>query len=129
VASETQFKIGTGGVAGVYYQIGASVCRFMKKTRDAHGLRCRTVSTDGSVHNLRALREGTFDLAVVQSDLQHHAYHGRSVFGSAGPNEGTIAVDGWWAARQCVAKTRSECTSGKSASALGYWLHLTLLSA
>jgi TRAP transporter TAXI family solute receptor len=41
----------------------------------------------GSVHNLRELREGTLDIAVVQSDLQHHAYHGTSVFGSAGPNK------------------------------------------
>ena len=86
-AAETQFRIGTGGVAGVYFQIGASVCRFIKKTRDDHDLRCRTISTDGSVHNLRELREGTFDLAVVQSDLQHHAYNGTLVFGSAGPNK------------------------------------------
>jgi hypothetical protein len=41
----------------------------------------------GSVHNLQALREGTLDLAVVQSDLQHHAYHGTSKFESAGPNK------------------------------------------
>jgi TRAP transporter TAXI family solute receptor len=86
-AAEIQFRIGTGGVAGVYFQIGASVCRFIKKTHNDHGLRCRTISTDGSVHNLQALREGTFDLAVVQSDLQHHAYNGTSVFGSAGPNK------------------------------------------
>jgi TRAP transporter TAXI family solute receptor len=86
-AAETQFKIGTGGVVGVYFQIGSSVCRFIKKTYDDHGLRCRTIGTDGSVHNLQALREGTFDLAVVQSDLQHHAYNGTSVFGSAGPNK------------------------------------------
>ena len=86
-AGETPFTIGTGGVAGVYYQIGASVCRFIKRSHDDHGLRCRTLSSYGSVHNLRALREGTLDLAVVQSDLQHHAYHGTSVFESAGPHK------------------------------------------
>ncbi len=86
-AGETQFTIGTGGVAGVYNQIGASVCRFLRKSQEGHDLRCHTVSMGGSVDNLRELREGTLDLAVVQSDLQHHAYHGTSVFGSAGPNK------------------------------------------
>ena len=86
-ASETQFTIGTGGVAGVYNQIGASVCRFLRKSQEGHDLRCRTLSMGGSVHNLRELREGALDIAVVQSDLQHHAYHGTSVFGSAGPNK------------------------------------------
>jgi hypothetical protein len=86
-AGETQFTIGTGGVAGVYNQIGASVCRFLRMRQKGHDLRCRAISMGGSVHNLQALREGTLDLAVVQSDLQHHAYHGTSVFESAGPNK------------------------------------------
>jgi hypothetical protein len=84
---ETKFTIGTGGVAGVYNQIGASVCRFLRKSQEGHDLRCHTVSMGGSVDNLRGLREGTLDIAVVQSDLQHHAYHGTSVFESAGPNK------------------------------------------
>ena len=86
-AGETQFTIGTGGVAGVYHQIGASVCRFLRKSQEGHDLRCHTLSMGGSVHNLRALREGTLDLAVVQSDLQHYAYDGTSVFGNSGPNK------------------------------------------
>ena len=85
-ASETRLTIGTGGVAGVYNQIGASVCRFLRMRHEGHDLRCRTLSLGGSVDNLRALRDGTLDLAVVQSDLQHHAYHGTSVFESVGPN-------------------------------------------
>ncbi len=86
-AGETQFTIGTGGVAGVYHQIGASVCRFLEKSHEGQDPDCHTISMGGSVHNLRALREGTLDLAVVQSDLQHHAYHGTSIFESAGPNK------------------------------------------
>jgi len=86
-AGETQFTIGTAGVAGIYHQIGASVCRFLEKSPEGQDLDCRAISMGGSVHNLRALREGTLDLAVVQSDLQHHAYHGTSIFGSVGPNE------------------------------------------
>jgi hypothetical protein len=86
-AGETQFTIGTGGVTGVYDQIGASVCRFLRMRQKGHDLRCRTIHMGGSVENLQALREGTLDLALVQSDLQHHAYHGTSKFESAGPNK------------------------------------------
>ncbi len=42
-AGETQFTIGTGGVAGVYHQIGAAVCRFLRKSHEGHDLRCRTL--------------------------------------------------------------------------------------
>ena len=86
-AGETQFTIGTGGVAGVYHQIGASVCRFLEKSHEGQDLDCLAISKGGSVHNLQALREDALDLAVVQSDLQHHAYHGTSIFESAGPNK------------------------------------------
>jgi len=86
-AGETQFTIGTGGVAGVYHQIGASVCRFVEKSYEGQDLDCLAISKGGSGHNLQALREGTLDLAVVQSDMQHHAYHGTSIFGSLGPNK------------------------------------------
>jgi TRAP transporter TAXI family solute receptor len=86
-AGETQFTIGTGGVSGVYHQIGASVCRFLEKSDKGQDLDCLAISKGGSVHNLQALREGALDLAVVQSDLQHHAYHGTSIFESVGPNK------------------------------------------
>lgn len=84
---ETRLNIGTGGVAGVYNQIGASICRFLRMRHRDHDLRCRTVKKGGSVDNLRALREGTLEIAVVQSDLQHHAYHGTSVFEAAEPHK------------------------------------------
>lgn len=83
---ENRFTIGTGGVAGIYHQIGASICRFIKMRGENKDLQCRTLTTYGSVHNLEGLRDGSFELAVVQSDLQHHAYHGTSEFERAGPN-------------------------------------------
>ncbi len=82
--AETRFRIGTGGVAGIYNQIGASICRFLKKNPEEHGLRCRTKITAGSVANLQGLRAGSLELAVVQSDVQHQAYTGTEAFAGAG---------------------------------------------
>ncbi len=83
--------IGTGGVAGVYYPTGGAICRMVNKDRKSHGIRCSVESTGGSVYNLNAIREGELDMGVVQSDWQHHAYHGTDRFQSRG-NQGLRAV-------------------------------------
>jgi len=48
--------IGTGGLTGVYYPTGAAICRLVNKSRDKHGIRCAVESTDGSIHNINAIR-------------------------------------------------------------------------
>ena len=79
--SETQYvTIGTGGVTGVYYPTGGSICRLVNKNRDEHGIRCSVESTGGSVYNLNTIAAGELDMGVCQSDWQYHAYHGSSKF-------------------------------------------------
>ncbi len=90
--AETQLRIGAGSVAGIYNQIGASICRFLKKNPEEHGLRCQTKATEGSVYNVRALRAGELELAVVQSDVQFHAFKGTAEFSGEGPNTGLRAL-------------------------------------
>ena len=77
--------IGTGGVTGVYYPAGGAICRLVNRGRKEHGIRCSVESTGGSVYNLTALREGSIDFAVAQSDWQFHAYHGTGAFEAQGP--------------------------------------------
>jgi TRAP-type uncharacterized transport system substrate-binding protein len=56
VQAETQFvTIGTGGVTGVYYPTGGSICRLVNKSRKEHGIRCSVESTAGSVYNLNTI--------------------------------------------------------------------------
>ena len=93
VAAETKFvTIGTGGVTGVYYATGGSICRLMNKGRKVHGIRCSVESTGGSVYNLNTIAAGELDMGVVQSDWQFHAYHGTSRFKDAGPNKDLRAI-------------------------------------
>lgn len=84
--------IGTGGVTAVYYPTGRAICRLVNKDRAKHGVHCLVKSTGGSVDNLNRLRAGEIDLGTVQSDWQHHAYHGTSKFEDVGPDKALRSV-------------------------------------
>jgi len=77
--------IGTGGVTGVYYPTGGSICRLVNKDKKEHKVRCSVESTGGSVYNINTIRAGELDMGVAQSDWQYHAYNGTSKFESKGP--------------------------------------------
>ena len=75
--AEQQFiTIGTGGVTGVYYPTGGSICRLVNKGRKAHGIRCSVESTGGSAYNINTIRAGELDMGVAQSDVQSAAWNG-----------------------------------------------------
>ena len=84
VTANNFITIGTGGVTGVYYPAGGSICRLVNKGRKQHGLRCSVESTAGSVYNINTIRAGDLDMGVAQSDWQYHAYNGTSKFKDAG---------------------------------------------
>lgn len=77
--------IGTGGVTGVYYPSGGATCKIVNRSRADHGVRCSVETTFGSIDNIEKIRKGEIDFGYVQSDWQHHAYEGTSVFQEAGP--------------------------------------------
>lgn len=85
VAAEEFVTIGTGGVTGVYYPTGGSICRLVNKNRKDTGVRCTVESTGGSVYNINTIRAGELEFGVAQSDWQFHAYNGTSKFEEAGP--------------------------------------------
>ena len=76
----TFITIGTGGVTGVYYPTGGSICRLVNKNTEQHGVRCNVEATGGSIYNLNTIAAGELDMGVAQSDWQYHAYHGTSKF-------------------------------------------------
>lgn len=75
-SEEAQVIVGTAPVAGIYFAAGGAICRLINEAREEHGLRCLVESTEGSAENLRRLREGDLDFAIVQSDWQYHAFEG-----------------------------------------------------
>ncbi|MDH3593603.1 MAG: TAXI family TRAP transporter solute-binding subunit [Rhodospirillales bacterium] len=82
--------VGTAPVAGVYYPAGGALCRLVNQARQDHGLRCLVESTAGSDDNLRRLRAGELDFALLQSDWQYYA--GQKDAG-AKPREGEAKED------------------------------------
>ena len=88
----TFVTIGTGGVTGVYYPAGGSICRLVNRNRKQHGIRCAVESTGGSIYNLNTIAVGELDMGVAQSDWQYHAYNGSGKFADRGPNHELRAV-------------------------------------
>ncbi|MFM5570432.1 TAXI family TRAP transporter solute-binding subunit [Aeromonas veronii] len=78
--------IGTGPLNGVYYPTGGAICRVLNADHALHGDSCTVQSTRGSMANLKALDKGDVQLALVQSDVLHHALHGTGPFSGQGAN-------------------------------------------
>ncbi|NQW01352.1 MAG: TAXI family TRAP transporter solute-binding subunit [Rhodospirillales bacterium] len=84
--------IGTGGVTGVYYPTGQSICRLVNKGKSSHGVRCSAESTGGSVYNVNTIRAGELDMGVAQSDVQYDSYNGLGKFADQGAFKDLRAV-------------------------------------
>ena len=84
--------IGTGGVTGVYYPTGGSICRLVNKNKKEHKVRCSVESTGGSVYNINTIKAGELEVGVAQSDWQYHAYKGTSKFEKKGAFKDLRAV-------------------------------------
>ena len=85
MASTKYVSVGTGGITGVYYPAGGAICRLLNRGRKEHRIRCSVESTGGSVSNLNAIRNGSIDFGIVQSDWQYHAYSGTGFFADQKP--------------------------------------------
>ena len=96
-AAEQRFvTIGTGGITGVYYAVGGSICRLVNKDRAKTGIRCSVESTGGSVYNVNTIKAGELDFGMAQSDVQYQAYHGDGQVQAAlqGPARGVLGAPG-----------------------------------
>ncbi len=79
-AQQKFITIGTGGVTGVYYAVGGSICRLMNKDRAKTNIRCSTESTGGSVFNVNAIKSGDQEFGMAQSDVHYNATKGLAQF-------------------------------------------------
>jgi TRAP transporter TAXI family solute receptor len=79
-AQQKFITIGTGGVTGVYYAVGGSICRLVNKDRAKNNLRCSVESTGGSGYNVNTIKVGELDFGMAQSDVQYQSYKGTGAF-------------------------------------------------
>jgi uncharacterized protein len=73
-------SLGTGELSGIYYPVGQAICRIVNNNLDISRVRCSPETTPGSVYNIDAVRSGELEFALVQSDIQFAAYHGRGAW-------------------------------------------------
>jgi TRAP transporter TAXI family solute receptor len=82
---QPQVVIGTAASSGVYYQIGAALCRFVAIRADGNGRRCRSEVSGGSRANVEGLVAGDVQFAIVQANVLYNAVHGLGTFADDGP--------------------------------------------
>lgn len=87
-----EINFGTGNEAGTYYAYNTRLAEMLQGADKNYKYNIRT--TAGSVANLRLLREGFLDMAIVQSDVLSDAVAGVGIFVSAGAAQGYAAVAG-----------------------------------
>ncbi|WP_161556146.1 TAXI family TRAP transporter solute-binding subunit [Mangrovicoccus ximenensis] len=78
--------VATASRGGVYYYAGGTICGLANARRWQSGLRCVAEPSGGSIDNLRALRTGAVQFAIVQSDWQQAAAAGTGPFEGFGPD-------------------------------------------
>ena len=79
--------IATGRVGGLYHPVGGAICKLAQENLGEHGISCTVDISGGSIPNIKDLRAGNVDLAMVQSDLQQDAVDGTGPFEEVGPFE------------------------------------------
>ena len=77
--------IGGGRVSGLYYPAAGALCELFNHQSAA--ARCYVESNPDSFANLRALRNGSIDFAIVQSDWVRQAAIGNGPFKDEGADE------------------------------------------
>jgi TRAP transporter TAXI family solute receptor len=85
-----ELTIGTGSASGVYIQLGKAICDVVR--REMRGTRCKAVTSKGSIDNLIGIKKGTYDLGIVQSDIQYHAANGTGTFANIGAIKGIYGL-------------------------------------
>lgn len=80
----TLFSVGSGAIDGGYYAVARAICERVNRVEPG-AVRCSPEPTAGSLYNIQALRTDQLDFALVQSDLQRHAFEGIEGFSATGP--------------------------------------------
>ena len=87
-----ELRLGTGNTSGTYYAFGNALAHQLREENNA--LTMTVKNTAGSAANLRLLREGFLQFAIVQSDTLSDAVNGEGVFSQAGTYKGYAAIAG-----------------------------------
>lgn len=79
-AEMRSLRLATGKELGTYNLVGAAIRLVVEQSPVKDRLRIESVPTSGSTINVSGLREGAFDLALIQADQAVQAVRGSALF-------------------------------------------------
>ena len=97
LAKEDSYLMATGTTGGTYYPVGVALGTLIKtKLQDSEGISVSAINSAGSAENIRLMREGETQFAIVQGIFGHYAKTGTGPLASKGPQQNIRAIALLW---------------------------------
>lgn len=96
-AEEASYVLATASTGGTYYPVGVALSTLVKvKLEPGEGIGMSAISSAGSGENIRLLREGEADFAILQGLFGSYAKNGTGPIEEAGPQDNLRSVTMLW---------------------------------
>ena len=96
-AAERQYLLGTASPGGTYYPVGVALATLIKVLlQEAHGVVLTAVPTAGSAENVRLMRDGEIQFAILQGLVAANARSGNGPLKESGPQESLRSLTALW---------------------------------
>lgn len=91
------YLLTTGTTGGTYYPVGVALATLTKvKLQPTHGINISAINSAGSAENIRLIREGEAQFAIIQGIFGHYAATGTGPLASEGPQTHLRSVALLW---------------------------------
>ncbi len=83
-ADQKSIRLGSGNSLAAYHQLADSICQAVNQRTAEHSIGCEINSMAETAANVKSLKAGGLDLALIRSDWHSHAYEGSHLFADDG---------------------------------------------
>lgn len=96
-AEAQSFLLSTASTGGTYYPVGVAIATLVKtRLEPTEGIGLSAISSAGSGENVRLLRDGEVDFAILQGLFGAYASSGTGPLEEDGPQENLRSITGLW---------------------------------
>ncbi|SCC82701.1 TAXI family TRAP transporter solute-binding subunit [Saliniramus fredricksonii] len=112
-AQDQSFLLSTASTGGTYYPVGVAIATLIKtRLQPTEGIDLSAISSAGSGENVRLLREGEVDFAILQGLFGAYASNGTGPLEEEGPQENLRSITGLWQNTEHFVMRSSDVESG-----------------
>lgn len=96
-ANDQSFLLSTASTGGTYYPVGVAIATLVKtRLQPTLGIDLSAISSAGSGENVRLMREGEVDFAILQGLFGAYAAQGTGPLAEVGPQENLRSITSLW---------------------------------